>query len=118
MCHDTIGLYRDKRRLAVGCVCRDMPGDTALGRAAWLVRARRAGARRVGARGDIAGPSLRHGRARPTTRPGQAYDTTQCARRLGHGCAPGAPNQFWTQCTVSESLYRTLFINTVHEHCS
>ena len=33
-------------------------------------------------------------------------------------CAPSAPNQFWTQCTVSESLFGTLFMNTVHEHCS
>ena len=39
----------------------------------------------------------------PRTRPGRA------------GWALGAPNQFLTQYTVSESLFGTLFMNTVHK---
>ena len=54
---------------------------------------------------------LRHGTLRATTRRG--------ARSMGApwsvGCAPVHPTQFWTQCTVSESLFGTLFLTTVHE---
>ena len=74
--------------------------------------------------------------ARPATRPTTSHDTaghrptTQprhgrpghnahdlCAQ-AGQGCAPGAPNPVLTQCTVSESLFGKMFMNTVHEHCS
>ena len=52
-------------------------------------------------------PSLLHGWAKPATQ-----------RSVGAGwagCALGALNQFWTQCTVSESLFGTLFMSTVHK---
>ena len=46
----------------------------------------------------------------------------QCARDLGFGCAHCAPNQVLIQCTVLQSLFGhyswTLFMDTVHEHCS
>ena len=61
---------------------------------------------------------LRHGRARLKTRPGQASDTAHCACRAGQGVHLVHPTQFWTQCTVFESLFGTLFMTTVHEHCS
>ena len=86
-------------------------------------------ATRPGQACDTAGPGLRHGRARPATRPGQACDTAGPGLRHGQarpatrrsvragwaGYAPGAHNQFWTQCIVSESLFGTLFMNTVHK---
>ena len=46
---------------------------------------------------DTAEPGLRHSRARPMTQLGQACDTAQCARRLGQGCAPYAPNLVLTR---------------------
>ena len=70
---------------------------------------------------------------------GQAYDTEgQACYTVGHrlrhdrpGCSARGlcaqlslgvhlvhPTQFWTQCIVSDSLFGTLFMNTVHEHCS
>ena len=86
-----------------------------------MIRAAQRAQGRAWHTGDTAerGPATRS--PMPTTRPGQACNTAQCARIVPAswaGCAPGAPNQFWTQCTVSESLFGTLFMNTVHEHCS
>ena len=63
------------------------------------------------------------------TQPGRRHDTDQCMRGLGavraawaycaHGLSQGVhlvhPTQFWTQCTVSKSLFGTLFMSTVHE---
>ena len=86
---------------------------------------------RPGLRHDRARP--RHGRAWPATRRPVLHDTTQraprhgavhaawaqCSRPVRIGWVQGVhlvhPTQFWTQCTVSESLFRTLFMSTVHE---
>ena len=40
-----------------------------------------------------------------------------CAQQGSVGCASVHPTQFWTQCTVSESLFGILFMNTVHKIC-
>ena len=73
---------------------------------------------------------LRHRRPQAATRPVLGHDTTPLcstirrgARGMGApctqpgsvGCAPVHPTQFWTQCTVSESLFGTLFMSTVNK---
>ena len=63
---------------------------------------------------DIAGAGPQHD---ATT----SHDTARCHGLCSQavlGCAPGASNLVWTQCTVSESPFGTLFMNIVHEHCS
>ena len=65
--------------------------------------------------------SARHGRACTATLPGQACKKAQCTRSVRAGWA-----KVCTWCTrlsfdsmhCSESLFGTLFMNTVHEHCS
>ena len=64
-------------------------------------------------------------RARPATLPATGCDTTDLgvvraayARSLSLGVHLVHPTQFWTQCIVFDSLFGTLFMNTVHEHCS
>ena len=64
-----------------------------------------------------------------TIQPSARHDTAPCAR-LGRcasavgvqpgsfGCAPSAPNLVLTQYTVSESLFGTLSMNTVHKFFS
>ena len=69
----------------------------------------------VGGTCDTTKPGLRHGRARPATRPGQAYDTAQCARRLGQGWVHCALDSVLTQCTVLSHYLGTLFMSIVHE---
>ena len=53
----------------------------------------------------------------------QAHRPGCSARAVGaqpgsFGCAPGAPNLVLTQCTISESLFGTLSMNTVHKFFS
>ena len=63
---------------------------------------------------------------RLASRPSQAYDAAKpglrhsvvCMRAGSVGCALVHPTQFLTQCIVSESLFGTLLMNTVHEHCT
>ena len=75
---------------------------------------------------------LRHDREGATTLSCVRHDTAQLAPRhgavhaawaqwahnFGSGCAPGVPNPVLTQCTVLSHCLGTLFMNTVHEHCS
>ena len=74
---------------------------------------------------DTTGWGPRHGLVCATIQPSARHDTTPCARPGHSGIAAWVQGvhlvhltQFWTQCTVSESLFGTLFMNTVHEHCS
>ena len=61
-----------------------------------------------------------------TIRPGEACDTAPGVPRQSRPsaqprpwvCAHCALDSVLTQCTVSESLFGTLFMNTVHEHYS
>ena len=58
---------------------------------------------------------LRHGTLRAMTRRSARSLGAPCAQPRFVGCAPVHPTQFWTQCTVSESLFGTLSMSTVHE---
>ena len=58
----------------------------------------------------------------PATRPATGPAIRRCGRHdmapsgraaWSIGCAPVHPTQFWTQCTVSVTVW-----DTVHEHCS
>ena len=70
--------------------------------------------------------ALRHGQARPATRPGKAYDTTQHERSVRAVCEQAGPwvcahcalDPVLTQCTVLSHCLGTLFMNTIYEHCS
>ena len=116
------GKQRAREGLAAEGLCRDTNGrivtgtwlsrwvvlryrrDTAGGCAA-IRRRERTGARACARRYGC--PSLLYGWAKPATQ--------RNVRAGWAGCAPGALNQFWTQCTVSESLFGTLFMSTVHK---
>ena len=60
---------------------------------------------------DMAGGRPRHG----TTAHVCAWPRRTLLVGWSVGCALGAPSQFFTQYTVSESLFGTLFMNTVHK---
>ena len=54
---------------------------------------------------------------KPATRPGRAYDTAQCPCRLGRVCT-WCSQPVLDSVHCSESLFGTLSMSTVHEHCS
>ena len=72
-------------------------------------------------------------RGGPTTRPMLGHDTAPlrstirlnarnlgapCAQPGSDGCEPCALDLVFTQCTVFSHCLGTLFMNTIHEHCS
>ena len=70
---------------------------------------------------DTTGRALRHGQARPATRPGQACDIARPDLRHGVGCTQPRP-RLGALCTRlsfdSMHCFQSLFWNTVHEHYS
>ena len=62
-------------------------------------------------------PGLRHDQPQATTRRRVRAAWAQCARPVRAAWVQGVhlvhPTQFWTQCTVSVTVW-----TTVHEHCS
>ena len=144
MGHDTINCIVTGEGLATGSECRDTKSCIVTGRrfGRWLCRdtaqpdaAIRPQQRpRYGQAGVRHGAArLRHGWPQTATRPVLGHDTAPlCTTIRGGvhdmgapyaqpgfvGCAPLHPTQFWTQCTVSESLFGTLFMSTVHKFFS
>ena len=104
-----------KRELGSWALCRnigcDTPAhghDTAQGRAVTLP---------LGPRYDRPRPRYGWAKACDTTplRVSACGLSAPCTRPGSAGCALGVPNQFLTQYTIYESLFGTLFINTVHK---
>ena len=90
LCCDTNGRIVIGTQLSRWVMSRyrsDMAGGSAA-----IRRRGRAGARACARR--YCRPGLRHGQARPATRPGQACDTAHCAGRLGQGVNLVHPTQF------------------------
>ena len=69
---------------------------------------------RSGVRCDMAGCTLRHGRACVATRRSARVMCAQAGLRVGALCT----RLSFDSVHCSESLFRTLFMNIVNEHCS
>ena len=93
------------RGLAVRCVARQ--ATTRLGRRATRLQ-----------HGQCWATIRRHCAPRHCTVPPRPRRSARslgapCAQPWSVGCAPVHPTQFWTQCTVSVTIW-----TTVHKHCS
>ena len=91
-CRDTINCIVTGGRLGHWVVSQDRC-NTAEGSATILLRELRYVQ-------QCAQGARRHGRTCAATRPGQACDTAQCARKLGQGWVHCALDSVLTQCTV------------------